>query len=107
MTEEEREKLVNDMEIAILKEGVGTILHSSQLSSMAIAALAVAEEAIIKDSRARIEELKELVESAYREGWWDAAPCYQHPQQAATQFESDWNASHTRVALEVKQNENT
>ncbi len=56
---------------------------------------------------ARIAELKELVESAYREGWWDAAPCYQHPQQAATQFESDWNESCVRAALEVKQNENT
>ena len=58
MTEEEREKLINDMEIAILKEGVGTILHSSQLSRMARAALAVAEEAISKDSRARIAELE-------------------------------------------------
>jgi len=68
MTEEEREKLVNDMEIAILKEGVGTILHSSQLLRMARAALAVAEEAISKDSRARIAELeaalKELREAA-------------------------------------------
>ena len=61
----------------------------------------------VEPLHARIEELKEIVESAYKEGWWDAAPCYQHPQQAATQFESDWNASHTRVALEVKQNENT
>jgi hypothetical protein len=58
MTEEEREKLINDMEIAIFKEGVGTILHSSQLSRMASAALAVAEEAISKDSRARIAELE-------------------------------------------------
>jgi len=58
MTEEEREKLINDMEIAILKEGVGTILHSSQLSRMARAALVIAEGSISKDSCARIAELE-------------------------------------------------
>lgn len=60
MTEEEREKLINDMEIAILKEGVGTILHSSQLSRMALAALVIAEEAISKDYHARIAELEAM-----------------------------------------------
>jgi septal ring factor EnvC (AmiA/AmiB activator) len=61
MTEEQREKLINDMEIVILKEGVGTILHSSQLSRMACAALAVAEEAISKDYRARIATLERRI----------------------------------------------
>ena len=77
MTEEEREKLINDMEIAILKEGVGTILHSSQLSRMARAALAVAEEAISKDYRARIAELEAALNLADKLaisvlGSWDA-----------------------------------
>lgn len=49
MTNKEREKLIEDMEIAILKEGVGTILHSTQLSRMAIAALAIAERRIRED----------------------------------------------------------
>jgi hypothetical protein len=49
MTKNEREKLIDDMEIAILREGVGTILHSTQLSRMARAALAIAELRIRED----------------------------------------------------------
>lgn len=48
MTNDEREKMINDVEIAILKEGVGTILNSTQLSRMARAALAIAEAAFAK-----------------------------------------------------------
>ncbi len=69
MTEEERENLINDMEIAILKEGVGTILHSSQLSRMARAALVIAEGSISKDSRARISELEAALNGWQQ--WWE------------------------------------
>lgn len=53
MTPKEREKLIEDMEIAILKEGVGTILNSTQLSRMARADIAI-EAARIREDRANI-----------------------------------------------------
>ena len=58
-----------------------------------------ATDDLIAECHARIAELEVLVRSAYEEGWFDAAPCHQHPQQTATQFEKDWLTSLARAAL--------
>jgi hypothetical protein len=61
MTEEEREKLVDKMVVAMSTHIPGDNVQSGDVFDAAIVSLAIAEEAISKDYRARIAELDALL----------------------------------------------